>query len=151
MGGDWNNTQEFLQSPPPLFESQKEVIYTTKKKILSKEERIAKEKRRLNTIYKEIEERKKKTVEGLIERCAYMRVTLEDLEKDLDLNGFTEKFSQGNQKPYDRKRPAAEIYQGMNTSYQKGIKQLSDLIPKDTGGNKKDDGFEEFVNGREDV
>lgn len=122
-----------------------------KKKVLSKEERILAEKKRLNKIYKEIEERKKKTVEGLIERCAYMRVTLEDLEKDLDENGFTEKFSQGNQKPYDRKRPVAEIYQGMNTSYQKAVKQLSDLIPKETGGNKEDDGFEDFVNEREDV
>ena len=122
-----------------------------KKKALSKEERISAEERRLKKIYKEIEERKKKTVEGLIERCAYMRVTLEDFEKYLDLNGFTEKFSQGNQEPYDRKRPVAEMYQAMNTSYQKAIKQLSDLIPKEVSGNKMDDGFEDFVNGREEV
>lgn len=121
------------------------------KKEESKSERIKKEKQRLEKIYKDIEPRKKDTVAGLIERCAYMRVTLEDFELDLDENGFTEKFSQGNQKPYDRKRPVAEMYQGMNTSYQKAIKQLSDLLPKEIKVKNDDDGFDDFVSGREDV
>lgn len=80
-----------------------------------------------------------------------MRVTLEDFEVDLDENGFTEKFSQGNQEPYDRKRPVAEMYQGMNTSYQKAIKQLSDLLPKEVVVKNEDDGFDDFVSEREDV
>lgn len=122
-----------------------------RKKKLTKAERIKTEKDRLTEIYKDIEQRKKDTVRGLIERCAYMRVTLEDFEEDLDKNGFTEKFSQGNQEPYDRKRPIAEMYQGMNTSYQKAIKQLTDLLPKEAAGTTADDGFEEFVGGREDV
>ena len=117
----------------------------------TKADRIKAEKKRLNTIYKDIEPRKKDTVAGLIERCAYMRVTLEDFEVDLDENGFTEKFSQGNQEPYDRKRPVAEMYQGMNTSYQKAIKQLSDLLPKEVVVKKDDDGFDDFVSEREDV
>lgn len=122
-----------------------------KKKELTKAERIKIEKDRLTEIYKDIEQRKKDTVKGLIERCAYMRVTLEDFEKDLDKNGFTEKFSQGNQEPYDRKRPIAEMYQGMNTSYQKAIKQLTDLLPKEAVTTTADDGFDNFVLGREDV
>lgn len=117
----------------------------------TKADRIKAEKKRLNTIYKDIEPRKKDTVAGLIERCAYMRVTLEDFEVDLDENGFTEKFSQGNQEPYDRKRPVAEMYQGMNTSYQKAIKQLSDLLPKEVVVKNDDDGFDDFVSEREDV
>ena len=121
------------------------------KKEKSKADRIKAEKKRLNTIYKDIEPRKKDTVAGLIERCAYMRVTLEDFEVDLDENGFTEKFSQGNQEPYDRKRPVAEMYQGMNTSYQKAIKQLSDLLPKEVVVKNEDDGFDDFVSEREDV
>lgn len=121
------------------------------KKEKSKADRIKAEKERLNTIYKDIEPRKKETVAGLIERCAYMRVTLEDFEVDLDENGFTEKFSQGNQEPYDRKRPVAEMYQGMNTSYQKAIKQLSDLLPKEVVVKNEDDGFDDFVSEREDV
>ena len=118
----------------------------------SKEERIKNELKRLNEIYKDIEPNKKNTVQGLIERCAYMRISLEDFEKDLDLNGFTEKFRQGLQEPYDRKRPVAEIYNSMNTSYQKAIKQLSDLLPKTNEmAIKDDDGFEKFVVNREEI
>lgn len=122
-----------------------------RKKKLTKAERIKNEKDRLTELYQDIEPRKKDTVSGLIERCAYMRVTLEDFEKDLDENGFTEKFSQGNQTPYDRKRPIAEMYQGMNTNYHKAIKQLTDLLPKESVITPADDGFEDFVGGREDV
>ena len=55
------------------------------------------------------------------------------------------------QEPYDRKRPAADLYNTMNTSYQKAIKQLIDLLPKDEQPMVKDDGFNAFVVGREDV
>ena len=60
---------------------------------------------------------------------------LEDFEDDLDRNGFTEQFQQGErQVPYDRKRPAADLYNTMNTGYQKIIKQLTDLLPDDKKG-----------------
>ena len=36
----------------------------------------------------------------------------------------------------------------MNTSYQKGIKQLTDLLPKEVKALEDDDGFEEFVNSK---
>ena len=117
-----------------------------------KSTRINEEKNRLTEIYKNIDGKKKSVVEGLIERCAYMRVTLDDFEEDLDKNGFTEKFQQGrDQTPYDRKRPIAEMYNSMNTSYQKATKQLSDMLPKTTDAIREDDGFDSFVDGRDDL
>lgn len=96
--------------------------------------RIASEERRLAKIFKDINEKRKATTKGLIQRAAFMRVSLEDLEEDLSRNGFTEWFSQGDQEPYQRERPAAKIYNTMNVSYQKIVKQLTDLLPK-TGQN----------------
>ena len=67
-----------------------------------------------------------------------------------DENGFVEMFQQGkDQDPYERKRPVADLYNTMNTSYQKIIKQLTDLLPKDEP-KPEDDGFDAFVGGRED-
>jgi hypothetical protein len=120
----------------------------------TKEQRIRTEERRLNRIYKNLESQKKQVVVGLIKRAAYMRITLEDFEKDLDENGYTEKFQQGReQTPYDRKRPVAEMYTSMQALYQKAVKQLTDLLPKETTALTKsaqDDGFEDFVNDRYD-
>ena len=116
---------------------------------MEKDKRIKKEENRLKKIYKNIEDNKKYTVIGLIQRLAYLRVTLEDFEKDLDENGFTELFQQGEkQSPYERKRPVADLYNTMNTAYQKGIKQLTDLLPKEIKVSDEDDGFEEFVNSK---
>ena len=117
---------------------------------MEKAKRIRKEENRLKKIYKNIKDEKKQTVQGLIQRAAFMRITLEDFEDDLDQNGFVEMFQQGiNQDPYERKRPVADLYNTMNTSYQKIIKQLTDLLPKEES-KPEDDGFDGFVGGRED-
>ncbi|MBE6068838.1 MAG: hypothetical protein E7211_14245 [Clostridium lundense] len=119
---------------------------------MKKDKRIKKEENRLKKIYKNIEDKKKETVIGLIQRLAYLRVTLEDFEQDLDENGFTELFQQGEkQSPYERKRPVADLYNTMNTSYQKGIKQITDLLPKGEEKKEDEDGFNDFIYGREDV
>ena len=112
---------------------------------------INKEVARLRRIYKNIDEKKKQTIEGLIQRAAFMRISLADLEEDLKTFGFTEYFSQGDQEPYLRKRPTADLYNTLNANYQKIIKQLTDLLPKDVLVPEKDDCFNDFINGREDI
>lgn len=119
-----------------------------KKKELTRDERIFQEEKRLRRIYKNIEEDKKGIIDGLIERAAYMRVTLEDWEKDIMENGYIEMFTQSEKTdPYERERPVARLYNTMNKNYQSLIKQLSELLPKATGGGE-DDGFNDFVNSR---
>lgn len=112
-----------------------------------KSKRIQAEKRRLKRLFSGISERKRKVSEGLVERAAYMRIQLEDAEQDIIKNGMTEKFSQGTQEPYDRKRPIADLYAAMNTSYQKIIKQLIDLLPPEEKEKVKLDPFMAFVTG----
>lgn len=112
----------------------------------TKAERTSAEKNRLNRIYKDISKENKSIIEGLINRAAFMRVTLEDMEEDLDENGFVEPFSQSEKlDPYERERPVARLYNTMNKNYQSIIKQLSDLLPKEKVV-EKDDGFEDFIN-----
>lgn len=122
------------------------------KKELTKDERINKEEKRLRQIYKNIDEDNKAIIDGLINRAAYMRVTLEDWEKDIDDNGFIEMFTQSEKTaPYERERPVIRLYNTMNKNYQSIIKQLSDLVPKyEPTPKEEDDGFEEFVNSRTD-
>ena len=112
----------------------------------TKDERIKAEERRLTKIYGDLKsEKKMKAAQGLIRRAAYMRVMLEECENDIVENGLTEKFSQGEQDPYDRKRPIADLYSSLNTSYQKIIKQLTDLLP--TEEKKEADPFLDYIEG----
>lgn len=112
----------------------------------TKEQRINAEKLRLTRIYKEVPKEHKGIIDGLIKRAAFMRVTLEDMEADLDENGFVELFTQSEKtEPYERERPVARLYNTMNKNYQSIIKQLSDLVPKQDKTAEVDDGFDDFV------
>ena len=117
-----------------------------------KETRIKAEKERLLEIYQELPQKKAELAIGLIERAAFMRVECEDLEADLRENGWTESFQQSEKmEPYDRARPQGQSYQTLNTNYQKIIKQLDAMLPPaESAARPKDDGFEDFVTGRDD-
>lgn len=70
---------------------------------LSKDKRISKEERRLRRQFKNIPAEMKGLADGLIRRAAYMRVTLEDYEKDIDENGYVELFTQSEKvDPYEK-------------------------------------------------
>jgi hypothetical protein len=116
----------------------------------TKQARIRIEKNRLAKLYADISKERKSIVEGLIIRAAFMRATLEDMEADLDENGFVEFFTQSEKTdPYERERPVARLYNTMNKNYQSIIKQLTDLVPKEEAAKKEvDDGFDGFVAAR---
>ena len=117
----------------------------------TKAERIKSEMRKLAKNYRDLPKSRKSIADGLIQRAAFMRVELEDLEADLQKNGWTELFSQGNQEPYNRARPQGQTYNAVNANYQKIIKQLDSMLPKDDRPvGDPDDGFDAFVHGRDD-
>ena len=98
---------------------------------MTRDEQLRYEKNRLSKLYNVMDDNKKRLAEGLIDRAAFMRVHCYELEKDLNENGWTEKFSQGDQEPYDRARPQGQSYQTLNANYQKIIKQLDSMLPAD--------------------
>ena len=120
------------------------------KKEITKQDRIKKEEARVRNLYKDIGENENKIIDGLIQRAAYMRIALEEYEKDLDENGYIEMFTQSERTdPYERERPVARLYNAMNKNYQSIMKQLSDFIAK-TPAKTEADGFDEFVSDRND-
>ena len=117
----------------------------------TKESRIKKEQKRLGKIFVSRSEKEREAIEALVKRAAYMRVTLEDMEADLDENGFVEMFTQSDKlEPYERERPVARLYNSMNKNFQNIMKQLTEFVektpPRELG---ETDGFDEFVNARE--
>ena len=109
-----------------------------------KKERISEELKRLKHSFKDLDEVRLSAVAGLLDRAAFMRITLEDYEKDINENGSIEMFSQSeNQTPYERERPVMRFYNTTHKNYQGVIKQLVDLLPN----NQKDKTLEDIVSG----
>ena len=127
------------RDPPP----QKERKDNMNEAQIEVNKRIRKEFLKLRKIFKKIDEDTFKIYDGLLNRAAFMRITLEDYEKDINENGSVEMFSQGNQEPYERARPVMQFYNTTNKNYQSIIKQLTDLLPRD----EKETTLKEIVDG----
>lgn len=114
---------------------------------MAQDKRIKAELKALENQYGQIDEMHKPNAERLIQRVAYLKVALDDLEDDLLVNGWTEKFQQSTSvKPYDRRRPNADLYLNLNAQYTKIIRQLDAMLPKSEAV-RKDDELLDFLGG----
>jgi hypothetical protein len=114
---------------------------------LSKDEKIKKEIKRLNAIFRHIDPKLKKTVLSLIENAAFMAVTLTELQYHINEHGVTVEYQNGENQWGTKKSPEVEIYNTMIKNHVTIMKQLADLVPKQPLKDE-DDGFDEFVNDR---
>ena len=95
----------------------------------------------INHIERFVPKNKLKTAEGLIIQAARLRVLLDEMWIDITENGDVEMFSQSEKlDPYERERPIAKLYNSRDQSYQRIIKQLTDLIPDEKITGNEDDG-----------
>lgn len=107
--------------------------------------RIRKEITRLNKIFSAKSDEEKEFLDSLIKRAAFMRCQLDDMEKDLNKNGFTEMFTQSANAPaYSRERPIARMYNSLNKNYQTLMKQMADFVDRSEKP-PEDDGFDAFL------
>lgn len=111
---------------------------------LTKEERIMKEIRRLNGIFKSIGDDTRKVVKSLIENAAFMTIALEDLQDWITWHGFTSEYKNGENQYGEKKSPEVEIHIAMTKNHSQVMKQLTDLLPKPAPGKagEEDDGFD---------
>jgi hypothetical protein len=99
------------------------------KKEKSKEQRTKAEKTRLRGIFKDLDENKKKLVTPLIEKAAFMSVELDDLQAQIETEGWTSEYKNGANQFGTKKSPEAETYIALSKNYAAIIKQLTELVP----------------------
>ena len=95
----------------------------------TKEHRILKEKRRLARLFRDLEENKRKTCQALIDRAAFITISLEDLEVQLNETGWTEFYQNGENQCGFKKSAAADVHISLTKNLNAIIKQLLDLVP----------------------
>ncbi|MGM7635644.1 hypothetical protein [Bacillus sp. Hm123] len=110
--------------------------------------RVEQQKRILRRQFTKLDTKMKKTAASLIENAAFMIVTLEDLQKEINRNGAVSIYQNGENQWGTKKSPEVEIYNTMIKNHMAIMKQLTDLLPKQTLNTKDDDGFDAFVNDR---
>lgn len=96
-----------------------------------KEAEIHKEELRLKRAFKDLDKNKMSTVKQLISTAAFLSVTLRDLEDEINRNGVTEEYQNG-QNQYGVKQSAAAVtHIAMTKNLTSIMKQLTDLVPSE--------------------
>ena len=89
---------------------------------------------------------------SILDLAAFMAASLWELQRDINTEGYTEEYHNGANQSGVKRSAKVDIYIQLEKNYASVIKQLTDLLPKeDKLKEKKGDGFDEFVNSREDT
>ena len=94
-----------------------------------KMERIEAEKARLQEVFKDLEPNKLKTCQALIDRAAFITISLEDLEKQLNRTGWVEQYQNGENQTGMKKAAAADVHISLTKNLNAIVKQLLEVVP----------------------
>lgn len=115
---------------------------------INKDELILKEYRKLKRIMKPVGKEQIKAIDDLLQRLAFMTITLSDLENDVKENGAIVLFENGKQL-MRVENPAQKSYNTMinryNALYSTILGYLTKAIEVEKVTQVQSDGFDEFV------
>lgn len=88
-----------------------------------------------------------------IDDVAFMSITMQDLRENIIRDGTTVEYKNGENQYGTKQSPDAQLYLQFSQKQTQATKILQDCLPKTKAVEvvEKDDGFDEFVGGREDV
>lgn len=96
---------------------------------LTKKTRVDREKKRLQEIFKDLEPNKLETCQSLIDRAAFITVSLQDLEVQLNETGWVEHYQNGANQGGMKKAAAADVHISLTKNLNAITKQLLELVP----------------------
>ena len=94
----------------------------------TKEARIKKEYARLRKQFAGIEEKNRAISEPLLQNAAFMRVTLEDLQEEVNTYGTTEEYQNGPNQSGFKQSAALQGYNSTVKNYNATIKTLAGIL-----------------------
>jgi hypothetical protein len=122
-------------------------VDSTNEERAAKARRIRLERSKLRRLLRDIDPDRLKAVDKLVGNLAFMSVTLEDLQDEINLNGVTSKYQNGENQWGEKKSPEAEYYAQLLQRYLPAMKQLIDLLPEGDPKKKQGDPLMDWVNG----
>lgn len=131
--------------------ARREADYDRASEYLEKQSRIKKEAARLRRLFSKIDKQKKSLVFTTIDDVAFMTITMQDLRETIIRDGTTVEYKNGENQYGTKQSPDAQLYLQMSQKQTQAMKILVDCLPKtEKTVQAKDDGFEEFIDGRDD-
>ena len=96
---------------------------------MTQEAKIKKEIRRLRKLFAGIDENQRELVDSLINRFAYITVSLQDVEQLLNKTGWVEAYQNGENQFGMKKSAAADVHISLTKNLNALAKQLLEILP----------------------
>lgn len=96
---------------------------------LDRNKRIKKEFQRIIIFFEELDENKKAVINPLVQNAAFMRVTLDDLQKIISEQGPVEHYQNGANQFGLKQSAALQSYNALVKNYASVIKTISGFLP----------------------
>lgn len=96
---------------------------------MNKEERIQIERERLLKLFADLDFNQLETAAGLIRSAAFLAVSLEDLEAEINANGYIDSYTNGASQAGEKISAAVQAYATLNQKYQSTIAKLLKIVP----------------------
>ena len=94
-----------------------------------RERKIAAEVERLMRIFSELDENKLNTLKPIIINAAFCSVSLEELERELVIKGFSEEYQNGENQKGRKKTVEADLHLSYSKTLQADVKILVESVP----------------------
>lgn len=117
---------------------------SSRRRPTAKQTRMDSELRRLREITKDaIPEERRKAVMPLLANLAFLKVKLDDARNDLLYESIFTEYDNGGGQTGLREHPGFAAYNKLFTTFSRGVKQLTDMMPRGSGAA---DDLIEFLN-----
>lgn len=107
-----------------------------KAKEKTKEERVKKELKTLKKLTEGLSASKLAVALPLIEQAAFMRITLADLQTEINEMGCVEEYKNGREQQGFKVTAALQAYNSTVKNYAAVCERLDRILPASTGGSK---------------
>lgn len=102
----------------------------------SKTALIKRERVRLAEIFRDSDENKLKIADPLIDRAAFLTVSIAELEDQINREGWTEEYQNGSSQKGVKRSAAADAHIALTKNLAAISKQLLDIVPPAARGGK---------------
>lgn len=112
---------------------ERRVIFSSKGGInmMNKEERIQIELDRISKVFDRVPEKERSVIDPLLQNYAFMKVTLEDLQEEINRDGIAETYQNGANQSGQKENSKLKSYNRLIKNFESVIKTVMKYLPDD--------------------
>ena len=114
-------------------------------KLETKEERIQKELDRISQVFESVPDNERTVIDPLLQNCAFMKVTLEDLQEEINRDGVSESYQNGANQSGQKENSRLKSYNRLIKNFESVTKTVMKYLPEDARLNRQNDPMERLL------